>query len=140
MLRLKKVFKRIPHVSVIQFPPPGGLFLSTFYTGEEMYNRQGDLFRTDEYLGDNRHLDSPREPYFDIDFLPAVEALFRKETSDPRTRSTDQCPFRIGSGWAENSLAPTCECPASHTLVKTLGSGIPRCSQDRCPVRIVLST
>jgi hypothetical protein len=106
-----------------------------FFRGRrESMQKQKDLFK-DDVKKDESPL---REFTFDKDFLPTVEALFRKETSDPRTRSTDSCPFRIGETFFMKSPELMCECPASHALVKALGNNIPRCSENRCPVRIVL--
>jgi hypothetical protein len=101
--------------------------------------KQRDLFRPDPYDDDEVDL-TPKDPHFDRDFIPATEALFRVETSDVRTRSNTPCPFRVGKVERTLSLTLTCECPESHALVKRLGSGIPRCSERRCPVRIVLWT
>jgi len=98
-----------------------------------MKNRQRDLFQTESGLG------SPREPYLDEIFLRAVEELFLKETSDPRTRSTVTCPLWADPSMFSKPMTLTCECPTAHAVVKTLGKNIPRCSQSRCPVRMVLS-
>lgn len=95
--------------------------------------QQRDLFRDDDKpIG-------PHPPFLDQDFVPAIEALFRRETSGIDTRSDTPCPLSV------NETTPpiidrVCECPLAHELVKKLGEGLPRCSANRCPVRIVLYT
>ncbi len=101
--------------------------------------KQRDLFRPDPETSDEIDL-TPKDPHFDIDYVPALEALFQAETSDPRTRSDVECPFRVGDRERTAPLHLTCECPQSHELVKRLGTGIPRCSEHRCPVRIAFYT
>lgn len=101
-----------------------------------MSKRQRDLFVPDR---DPEDTYIKPELYFDRDCIPAVEALFQNEVSNPRTRATATCPYRAGDQFLSRSLLFTCECPQAHALVKSLGVHIPRCSKHRCPVRIVMS-
>ena len=95
------------------------------------------LFKEEEDL-------APRDPlkqdfYLGDELVPAVEELFRNELGDPRTNSEIPCPYRAGKTSRSIPLTLTCECPATHVLIKALGRGVPLCGEYRCPVRSALS-
>jgi hypothetical protein len=77
-------------------------------------------------------------PRLDQNFVPALEALFQRETAHPGTHSDVECPLRTRRTFFLRPVVITCECPDSHTLVRMLGENVPKCTANKCPVRIML--
>lgn len=77
---------------------------------------------------------------FDPGHIPKVRILFLRETGNYETRSDVICHFRVGQQCLSDEVELRCDCPASHSLVKTLGQYVPLCSSTCCPVREVINS
>jgi hypothetical protein len=100
-----------------------------------MYGKQRILF--EDGAGDDM-LGTPfSKLLFPEECVPAVEAVFYAELGT--AKSDVPCPLYGGkSAHVSVPVAPHCDCPRAHELVRMLGRGLPHCSENRCPVRIVL--
>ncbi len=100
-----------------------------------MQGHQPRLFR-------DEHLTPFQGMYFPPDLREGLATLFEAEillSSMGRATSGGPCPYRVGHVRYTIPINLVCDCPKSLELVQGLGQRYPRCTQNRCPVRVIVA-
>ncbi len=95
-----------------------------------------------ERLFDDENLTPFRDMYFPPDLKEGLATLFEAEIrlgSTRRSSGGGVCPYKNGDVRFNIPVTLVCDCPKSLDLVQGLGQRYPKCTQNRCPVRAIIT-